>query len=244
MITMATVVQADAPPRFSYKPSYYEWDEGEPELAEDEWDVYANEDSIGKIESFRSYDAWAGARAATQWRAGRHDFNTRRQAAQYRYNQWLKAQEATTPRLGSGAKIANGPSPESYRAALDKAMKNHPNAGFVTYYDPSEIKSRNMTVILENGGDTGCLIIDHGNGDIECAGLFSVAGKGTGFDLLKRTIDQYGVNYVEAFEGLSDAYTQLGFRPESTTPWNDDYAPRVWNYEAHGTPGVVTMRLR
>ena len=134
-------------------------------------------------------------------------------------------------------------SAEEYRKALDAAMAGHPNSGFVTYYDPSEIVSRGMTPILENDGQTGCLIINHGSGDIECAGLFSVAGPGTGLALLDHTIHQYGVNYVEAFEGLHNVYARLGFKEVETIPWNDDYAPKGWNYGMHGTPSVKIMRL-
>ncbi len=134
-------------------------------------------------------------------------------------------------------------SAQRYVMALHDAMAGHPNAGFVTYYSVQEIQSRGMTPILENNDETGCLIIRHGNGNVECAGLFSVAGPGTGIDLLKRTIQQYGVNYVEAFEGLDRVYASLGFKTVDTIPWNDDYAPSGWNYAAHGTPSVKIMKL-
>lgn len=131
--------------------------------------------------------------------------------------------------------------PQAYEDAIESEMRGHPREGYLTFYPASKILSEHMIPILLNEGHTGVLVWKH-DGHIEAAGLFNSSDvSGAGKDLLKRIIDQYGVNYVEAFEPLNKIYESLGFHTESQDAWDSQYAPSSWNYAAHGTPSVHYM---
>ena len=125
-----------------------------------------------------------------------------------------------------------------YLKAFDQALGGNPRAPFVTRYDETEIIGRGLTPIVF--GRTGCLVIRHDDGRVECAGLFSDGPKGSGFALLDYVIEHYGVNYVECFEPLNGLYASLGFELVRRSPWNPDYAPGDWSADL-GTPDYCEM---
>ena len=131
--------------------------------------------------------------------------------------------------------------PQRYEDAIEHEMRGHPRTGFLTFYPASKIASERMIPILEHDGQAGILVWKH-DGHIEAAGLFNNSGvPNAGKDLLQHVIDQYDVNYVEAFEPLNKIYESLGFHTESKDAWDEQYAPASWNYAAHGTPSVHYM---
>lgn len=133
--------------------------------------------------------------------------------------------------------------PQRYEDAIEHEMRGHPREGYLTFYPASKIQSERMIPILENDGQTGVLVWNHGDGRIEMAGGFNNSSvPGAGMDLLRRTRDQYHVNWIEAFEPLDKKYAkELGFHEISRDEWNDEYAPAAWDYDKMGRPSVVYM---
>jgi hypothetical protein len=133
--------------------------------------------------------------------------------------------------------------PQEFSDTIELEMRGHEREGYLTFYPASKIQSESMIPILENGGKTGVLIWNHGEGQIEAAALFNAPDgpQGAGIALLKRVIADYGVNYVEAFEPLNKIYESLGFHTESKDAWDEQYAPKGWPYEKFGTPSVHYM---
>jgi hypothetical protein len=133
--------------------------------------------------------------------------------------------------------------PQRYEDAIEHEMRGHPREGFLTFYPANKIQSERMIPILENDGQTGVLVWNHGDGRIEMAGGFNNSSvPGAGMDLLRRTRDQYHVNFIECFEPLDKKYAkELGFHEISRDEWNDEYAPAAWDYDKMGRPSVVYM---
>ena len=137
-------------------------------------------------------------------------------------------------------------SAEEFSKVFDKAfLKNNPYSAFVNHYSVSQIQEGKMVPMLSRDGKTGLLVHDHGDGRVEATALFSTSNKaGAGLRLLKDAIDKQGVNYVECFgEFLPKAYETVGFKAESKSPFDPQYAPDDWDYKKFGTPNYYTMRL-
>jgi len=136
-------------------------------------------------------------------------------------------------------------SPTKFLKSFKEAFTNNPRSAYVNHYTFAEIKAGKMTPMLSRDGKTGVLIHDHGDGRIEATALFNSGNKsGSGLRLLKEAVDKYGVNYVECFgDFLKNTYGSVGFKVESTSPFDPQYAPSNWNYKAFGKPNYYTMRI-
>jgi hypothetical protein len=93
---------------------------------------------------------------------------------------------------------------------------------------------------MVDGVDAGVTVTDDG----EIAGLFNDSPiSGLGEVLLYKAIDEGG-DHLNCFEGfLSEWYEDHGFEIVNRIPWDDEYAPRGWDYEKFGRPDVVEMEL-
>lgn len=100
-------------------------------------------------------------------------------------------------------------------------------------------------MIIDNDGKTGVLVKDHGDGRIEATALFNTSDeKGAGLNVLKRAVDEAGVNYVECFgDTLPKLYSKLGFEVTDQFPFDAEQAPSDWDYEAFGEPDYYLMSL-
>jgi hypothetical protein len=136
-------------------------------------------------------------------------------------------------------------SPAKFLKSFNEAFANNPRSCFVNHYTLSEIKAGKMKALLSTDGKTGVLIHDHGDGRIEATALFNNSNKsGSGLRLLQQAVDSHGVNYVECFgEFLREAYTTVGFKVDTTSAFDPQYAPSNWNYERFGTPNYYTLRI-
>jgi len=122
---------------------------------------------------------------------------------------------------------------DEYLRTFDWVLKGTAREPYVTRFDSPE----NIYLV---SGFTGCVIIQHENGRIECGGLFNGGPSGAGLALLDFAITYYGVNYVECFEPLQDLYARLGFVVESRAQFDWNYAPSNW-HPSLGTPDYYTM---
>ena len=110
---------------------------------------------------------------------------------------------------------------------------------FLTLYSPRELAERGARTYLTDDQSAGYFIDPDG----QIGGVFTTpdAQPGVGKALMVHAI-QNGGSYVFHFDGfLTRYYSQFGFRPIGSLPWNPDYAPTNWNYERYGTPRVVWM---
>ena len=69
-------------------------------------------------------------------------------------------------------------------------------------------------------------------------------GKGIAHKLVSRAVAN-GATHLTCFDfqGLPSLYASHGFAEVERSPWNDDYAPENWNYDCHGRPDYLVMKL-
>lgn len=135
-----------------------------------------------------------------------------------------------------------GMNPNLYLECFDLAMRGNSRKPYVTRFSPEEISARGMIPFFFGSFKTAALIVDHHNGDVECAGLFNVGGRGKGSELLEHLVRFYGVNYVECFAPLHEVYMRLGFEISEVYPFDPEQAPEDWTEEL-GTPDYYVLRL-
>ena len=63
-------------------------------------------------------------------------------------------------------------------------------------------------------------------------------------DILIGFAKEKGGKKLDCFDGfLSKLYSKLGFKEKARMAWDDQYAPKNWNYERDGRPDVIMMEL-
>lgn len=139
------------------------------------------------------------------------------------------------------------PSQADYQAFyghFEAAMANHRYAAFVSHYTPAEMAAKRMRPITANNGQTGILIYDHGNGDVEGTALYNTSDvDGAGLAMLSDAVKSHGVNYLECYgEALRHLYERLGFEVVSKSPFDDKLAASNWDYERNGRPDYFVLR--
>ena len=135
--------------------------------------------------------------------------------------------------------------PERFKAQFDEFIAANPDySAFVTHYTLDEM--REMTPVVTNGGLTGCLIHDHGDGRVEATALFNMSGvRGAGEAMLTEAVEHHGVNYVECYgPRLNEIYAKVGFDVVSKDAFNAEWAAPDWNHEKFDSPDYYTMRLK
>lgn len=138
---------------------------------------------------------------------------------------------------------ARSASAKEFKTAFDKAFENSPFSAYVTHYSEEQLSG--MKMFLSEDGKAGQAVHDHGDGRIEATALFNQgAPKGTGRKLLLHAVAHAGVNYLECYgEGLRKLYESAGFKVESSSPFNPEYAAPGWDYEKLGRPNYYTLRI-
>lgn len=88
--------------------------------------------------------------------------------------------------------------------------------------------------VTTSGEDPGDIISVHNNSEYA-----NVAP-----DLIKKAIE-YGGDHFDhyAFDRLNEVYGGAGFDSFARYPWDDQYAPKDWDYEKDGTPDVIMRGL-
>lgn len=145
--------------------------------------------------------------------------------------------------------VASGPiTREQAEAFASKFAEAFPPGSkfeaFVTHYTADEIMGA-KAIMLDNDGQTGLLVKDHGDGRIEGSALFNTSDvDGAGTTLLQRSIDEQGVNYVECYgPKLPQLYGELGFKVLDAFPFDVEQASPVWNYDKFNHPDYNLMAI-
>lgn len=109
---------------------------------------------------------------------------------------------------------------------------------FLTPYNLEQIKE--MTTYKVKGYNIGYGI--KSDGDI--VSVFNNSNvRNIGKALIKSAIANGGTK-LDHFDGyLSDLYEPLGFKEYERYKWDDQYAPKDWDYDKYGRPDVVMRSL-
>ena len=63
-------------------------------------------------------------------------------------------------------------------------------------------------------------------------------------DILIGFAKEKGGKKLDCFDGfLSKLYSKFGFKEKERLAWDDQYAPKNWNYERDGRPDVIMIEL-
>ena len=116
--------------------------------------------------------------------------------------------------------------------------------GFITPYTEMEMIREGFETYQVRGFDIGFALhkLDDGNVDITSVFNNEKEVRNIGNYLLKAAL-KHGGTQLDHFEGkLSDIYGRNGFKEYERYKWDDNYAPKNWNYEKYGRPDVVLRR--
>ena len=116
--------------------------------------------------------------------------------------------------------------------------------GFITPYTEMEMIREGFETYQVRGFDIGFALhkLDDGNVDITSVFNNEKEVRNIGNYLLKAAL-KHGGTQLDHFEGkLSDIYGRNGYKEYERYKWDDNYAPKNWNYEKYGRPDVVLRR--
>ena len=61
---------------------------------------------------------------------------------------------------------------------------------------------------------------------------------------MARPVNEFGVNYLECYgDPLRGIYESIGFKLESSAPFDPAQAKPNWNYAKYNNPNYYTLRL-
>ena len=99
---------------------------------------------------------------------------------------------------------------------------------------------KNDKLFLANDGKTGYALDP--DGDLQ--NLFNNGPRGGGKAALDDAVKN-GATTLDAFDGhLPALYSKHGFVPTGRMKFNDEYAPKGWDYAKYGRPDIVSMAYR
>lgn len=110
--------------------------------------------------------------------------------------------------------------------------------GFLVPYTRDEYMERGARLFLTADGRGGVALL---NGEL--GSLFSLPGAHYGDHLVEFAVEQ-GARKLSCYDTrgkLPSLYGRHGFKETLRAPWNDEYAPKTWNYAVWGRPDYVEM---
>ena len=110
--------------------------------------------------------------------------------------------------------------------------------GFLVPYTRDEYMARGSKLFLTVDGRGGVALL---NGEL--GSLFSMPGAHYG-NLLVEFAVTHGACKLSCYDTrgkLPSLYGRHGFKETLRAPWNDEYAPKTWNYAVWGRPDYVEM---
>ena len=134
-------------------------------------------------------------------------------------------------------RVSGPESSAKFLEGIQYTQKRHKFGAAVQVKEAEFYSNPANQMFMTPDGDAGVVVSQSGD-------LVSVFNKGSG-DIRAvlreaaphaKTLDAFDINNV-----LPDLYDNFGFVPISRTKWNDEFAPKNWNYELMGRPDVVLM---
>ena len=111
--------------------------------------------------------------------------------------------------------------------------------GYVSSYNPKEYKAMNCKIFIAEDEKSGFAVKPDG----ELISVFSTV-RGRGEAILAYAV-QAGAKKLDCYKDesahLVNLYSKFGFRVVESMKWDDQYAPKTWNYTVYGRPDVVIM---
>lgn len=126
----------------------------------------------------------------------------------------------------------------NYERFLNSLFKGK-NKAFLSNYSAEDLQKEFKTFQLK-GYDIGYAIKN--DGDI--TSVFNNSNvRNIGKELIQSAISNGGKK-LDHFDGfLSQLYEPLGFKEKQRLQWDDQYAPKDWDYDKFGRPDVVYREL-
>lgn len=110
---------------------------------------------------------------------------------------------------------------------------------FITDYTSEEYIKKGAKCYLAPNGKSGFVV----TGDKDIISVFSLRGEKMGGHLIYNAVKNGGRTLDCISPKLEKIYKSYGFKEESRESWDDQYAPRNWNYEKYDRPDVVFMKF-
>ena len=150
------------------------------------------------------------------------------------------AEVAAANRLGIAGEVGYAElAPEAFADIRDATVPAD-KVPFVTPYSADEYKEMGAHTFLSESGKSGYALKP--DGDI--ISVFSSSGAREGKWVISSAIANGGTK-LDCFDGFlaKDFYPTFGFKEYDRLTWNNEYAPKNWNYDKYDNPDVVLMRL-
>ena len=112
-------------------------------------------------------------------------------------------------------------------------------AVFLTKYNSTDYKNIKAVCYLSNDKKSGYAIKPDG----DLISLFSLPGANQGFKAIKSAIKNGATKLDCIGEFLVSTYSKCKFVEIKRESWNDEYAPKNWDYEKFGNPDIIYMKL-
>lgn len=113
-------------------------------------------------------------------------------------------------------------------------------AAFLTPYTAEDYEAKGATCYLSTDRRSGYVITADG----ELISVFSLPGAKQGIAAVRSAV-QNGARRLDCLgEFLVTLYSKFGFVETDRLPWDEQYAPANWDYEAFGRPDVVFMERK
>lgn len=149
-------------------------------------------------------------------------------------------QEMALNAIQAGQLDTNGDLEHDYPIFMASMQKSkHPES--LTFYSKDEYADKGARLFKIKGLDAGFAI--DGDGDIISVHNNSGVG-GLGRPLIQLA-KRMGGKKLDHFDipKLNQTYGEEGFEEYDRYPWDDQYAPKGWDYEKMGRPSLVLRRL-
>lgn len=128
-------------------------------------------------------------------------------------------------------------SPEEFIKQRDKLPKD--KKPFLTSYTANEYKAAGVKLKLHESGNGG-----YGLKGDELISVFSLPGAHLGNRIVQDAVAN-GAKRLDCLgKRLVLLYRQNGFKVVKTDKWDDQYAPKDWDYATHGKPNLYYMELK
>ena len=132
-----------------------------------------------------------------------------------------------------------------YDSFVDSLNKSN-RSGFLTHYTAKDLYKKGATTYQLKGYNIGyALCPDPEDGEVDIISVHNnepnVHNIG---DLMLTLAKENGGTKLDHFEGkLSDIYKRNGFKEYDRYQWDDQYAPKDWDYQRYGRPDVVMRKI-
>ena len=113
-------------------------------------------------------------------------------------------------------------------------------AVFLSDYNADEYNEMGATCYLSEDGKSGYAIKPDG----DLISVFSLPGAKQGAAAVKSAIKN-GAKMLDCIGGfLSIYYRKFGFVEYKRIAWDDQYAPKNWDYDKYDRPDIIFMELK